>query len=547
MNNRIKTILTLVALLLGSANAYSKDALQVGERLNTNESLSSLDGRYRFILQGDGNLVLRNAAGAALWASATNGKGGVRLNMQGDGNLVLYTSAGSAVWSTKTNGTAATRAVLQDDGNFVLYTTTSNAVWATHTVQSDTNAGGNSDPMVEILNQVRSRNGTLILDWDNTIDIDANYTLGETASQWMNAFAEANIDAWLVTGNGNTSRIEQAVMAGVKTANQSYWKNLLSSKAFYGEATGTKDDKYLQIMGGRSKWQFMIADDASANIEDFRAVTSGQGYVYQPRMGYATYDEMLGHLKNFQLQLQQGGSTQTAIQHVGTTQVWDSDGQGLKITRPTSSKTGDLLVLILHRTDDLLPFAVSGWNRQAECYKEDNGYQCLNVSDCTSLSGGFCTRFQNKYNGRDLAQVVFTKTAGASEPSSYSFNLNQDSSGHPGWAILTALRGANTSSPVRAWANKGCDGDADSLFPSVEGRKGDLLLLSQSFDDAVAKDLFGAPSGMSTFGYIANSDESGFLYGAVLTSDGQTGVRRTSGPGASACKDALVSFTVKPK
>lgn len=62
MNNRIKTILTLVALLLGSANAYSKDALQVGERLNTNESLSSLDGRYRFILQGDGNLVLRNAA-----------------------------------------------------------------------------------------------------------------------------------------------------------------------------------------------------------------------------------------------------------------------------------------------------------------------------------------------------------------------------------------------------------------------------------------------------------------------------------------------------
>ncbi|MBK8971219.1 MAG: hypothetical protein IPM37_07535 [Hahellaceae bacterium] len=52
---------------------------------------------------------------------------------------------------------------------------------------------------------------------------------------------------------------------------------------------------------------------------------------------------------------------------------------------------------------------------------------------------------------------------------------------------------------------------------------------------------------MSTFGYIANSDESGFLYGAVLTSDGQTGVRRTSGPGASACKDALVSFTVKPQ
>ncbi|MBK8971019.1 MAG: hypothetical protein IPM37_06480 [Hahellaceae bacterium] len=81
----------------------------------------------------------------------------------------------------------------------------------------------------------------------------------------------------------------------------------------------------------------------------------------------------------------------------------------------------------------------------------------------------------------------------------------------------------------------------------MDGRKGDMLLLSQSFDDRVNKEVFGAPSGTSTFGYIANSDESGFLYGAVLTSDGQTGVRRTSGPGASACKDALVSFTVKPQ
>ncbi|MBK8971218.1 MAG: hypothetical protein IPM37_07530 [Hahellaceae bacterium] len=106
-----------------------------------------------------------------------------------------------------------------------------------------------------------------------------------------------------------------------------------------------------------------------------------------------------------------GGSTSGSISHVGTTQIWDADGQGVKITRPAAAQAGDLLVLVLHRTDDLLPFGVSGWNRQAECYKENNGYQCLNVSDCSSTSGGFCTRFQNKYNGRDLAQVVFTRTA----------------------------------------------------------------------------------------------------------------------------------------
>jgi hypothetical protein len=239
--------------------------------------------------------------------------------------------------------------------------------------------------------------------------------------------------------------------------------------------------------------------------------------------------------------------TTGSISHIGTTQVWDADGQGVTIAKPSNTKAGDLLVLILHRTDDMLPYAVSGWTRRAECYKEDNGYQCLNVPDCSSSSGGFCTRFQNKYNGRDLAQVVFTRAAGSSEPSSYAFNLNQDSTGHPGWAILSALRGANTSEPVRAWANKGCDGDADSLFPSVDGRKGDMLLLSQSFDDKVSKETFGAPSGMQTFGYVANSDESGFLYGAILTADGPTGVRRTNGPGASGCKDALVAFTIKPQ
>lgn len=241
------------------------------------------------------------------------------------------------------------------------------------------------------------------------------------------------------------------------------------------------------------------------------------------------------------------GGTTGSITHIGTTQVWDGDGQGVRIARPSNTRAGDLLVLVLHRTDDVLPFAVSGWTRRAECYKEDNGYQCLQVSDCTSVSGNFCTRFSGRYTGRDLAQVVFTRTASASEPSSYSFNLNQDSSGHPGWAILSALRGANTSSPVRATANRGCDGSDDSVFPSVDGRKGDALLLSQSFDDAVSKDRFGAPNGMSTFGYVSNSDEAGFLFGGSVSTDGPTGVRQTTGSGASGCKDALVSLTVRPQ
>ncbi len=382
MRRLIQLTLSAMLLLLGSVSAFAKDTLNTNEQLLANQYLQSLNGSYKLYLQGDGNVVLRNAASAALWASATNGKGGVRLTMQSDGNLVLYTSAGKAVWATGTNGKGANRATLQDSGNFALLTASNVSVWATNT--------------------------------------------------------------------GSTTPPPPPPPTG-------------------------------------------------------------------------------------------------GISHIGTTQVWDADGQGVRIAKPSNTSAGDLLVLVLHRTDDMLPYAVSGWTRRAECYKEDNGYQCLNVADCTSTSGGFCTRFQNKYNGRDLAQVVFTRTAGSSEPSSYAFNMNQDSTGHPGWAILTTLRGANTSAPVRAWANKGCDNDVDSLFPSVDGRKGDMLLLSQSFDDRVNKDVFGAPTGMSTFGYVANSDESGFLYGGILTADGATGVRRTNGPGASGCKDALVSFTIKPQ
>ncbi len=382
MRRIIQLTLTAMLLLLGSVSAFAKDTLNTNEQLLANQYLQSLNGSYKLYLQGDGNVVLRNAASAALWASATNGKGGVRLTMQSDGNLVLYTSAGKAVWATGTNGKGANRATPQDSGNFALLTASNVSVWATNT--------------------------------------------------------------------GSTTPPPPPPPTG-------------------------------------------------------------------------------------------------GISHIGTTQVWDADGQGVRIAKPSNTSAGDLLVLVLHRTDDMLPYAVSGWTRRAECYKEDNGYQCLNVADCTSTSGGFCTRFQNKYNGRDLAQVVFTRTAGSSEPSSYAFNMNQDSTGHPGWAILTTLRGANTSAPVRAWANKGCDNDVDSLFPSVDGRKGDMLLLSQSFDDRVNKDVFGAPTGMSTFGYVANSDESGFLYGGILTADGATGVRRTNGPGASGCKDALVSFTIKPQ
>lgn len=110
--------------------------LLADEFMTTNQYLQSSDGRFRFYLQSDGNLVLRVvSSGASLWSSATHGQGGVRLNLQSDGNLVLRRSNGASVWSTGTHGRGVNRATMQSDGNFVLYTASNNSVWSTGTMQ----------------------------------------------------------------------------------------------------------------------------------------------------------------------------------------------------------------------------------------------------------------------------------------------------------------------------------------------------------------------------------------------------------------------------
>jgi hypothetical protein len=235
------------------------------------------------------------------------------------------------------------------------------------------------------------------------------------------------------------------------------------------------------------------------------------------------------------------------ITHIGTTEVWDSNGQDISIDRPSGSRAGDLLILVLHRTDDDLPLYVDGWTRVAECFKKDNGHDCSTEDDCTSWhDDDFCGSFGG-HGGHDLAQSIFYRRVGSSEPSSYVFDLNRDSSGHPGWIILTALRGADTNNPVRDWSYKGCDGSSDSVFPSVDVQEGDMILLSQSFDDAVSQSKFGAPDHTETFGYVSNSDEAGFLFGGIANSNGPTGTMKTRGDGASSCKDALVSLSIRPQ
>jgi peptidoglycan-N-acetylglucosamine deacetylase len=113
-------------------SAAVTDQLLAGQRLSRDEQLVSSNGTFRFVMQGDGNVVLYAPVGA-LWWTGTFVPGTV-LTMQEDGNLVAYAPDGRPVWFTGTRGSGATRLVMQSDGNAVLYRSDGRAVWATNTV-----------------------------------------------------------------------------------------------------------------------------------------------------------------------------------------------------------------------------------------------------------------------------------------------------------------------------------------------------------------------------------------------------------------------------
>lgn len=100
------------------------------------QQLETATRNFRVKLQDDGNFVLRNAQGKALWSSGTYGRPGAYLVMQSDGNLVIRDAAGRAVWYTGTSRNPLAYLTVQEDGNLVLYNSSRRAIWNTHTAGS---------------------------------------------------------------------------------------------------------------------------------------------------------------------------------------------------------------------------------------------------------------------------------------------------------------------------------------------------------------------------------------------------------------------------
>ncbi|KAJ0966859.1 hypothetical protein J5N97_023776 [Dioscorea zingiberensis] len=123
---------TIFFTIAASTPAMAEDTLFSGESLNAGDFLEN--GPYKFIMQGDCNLVLYVNKTKALWNSRTNGRGtACRATLQNNGNLVVL-SGSDVVWtSNSARGPNNYRLIVQSDGNVVIYGA---ALWATNTVQS---------------------------------------------------------------------------------------------------------------------------------------------------------------------------------------------------------------------------------------------------------------------------------------------------------------------------------------------------------------------------------------------------------------------------
>ena len=65
----------------------------------------------------------------------------------------------------------------------------------------------------------------------------------------------------------------------------------------------------------------------------------------------------------------------------------------------------------------------------------------------------------------------------------------------------------NRAQPILRVAGTTCDRKRESEFPSVYGEEGNLVLLSQSFDDNAVLGQFQPPGGTDLVGWINDLDE----------------------------------------
>lgn len=159
-----------IALLLGAC-AATAGTLGPNTALLPGQTVSSANGLYMLVMQGDGNLVFyRTSDWKPRWNSRTQGLGGSAW-MQADGNFVVYANLGRAVWNSETYGHPGAYVAVQDDGNLVIYGPGGALWWQTgvDTVPGDPESPGDvvgresNDPILQSVGHIGMFDGSGIV------------------------------------------------------------------------------------------------------------------------------------------------------------------------------------------------------------------------------------------------------------------------------------------------------------------------------------------------------------------------------------------------
>jgi RHS repeat-associated protein len=96
--------------------------LVAGEILPSGKCIVSPHGQYFLLMNTDGNFFIYDwAHGTGTWGPGTQGHPGAYAIFQTDGNLVVYDVNGTALWNSGTSGTYAERLDMNDDGRIIIW------------------------------------------------------------------------------------------------------------------------------------------------------------------------------------------------------------------------------------------------------------------------------------------------------------------------------------------------------------------------------------------------------------------------------------------
>lgn len=125
-----------VYILFPPRSLYRGEILYSDQQLLRDEYLISSNGKYKLVMQKDGNLVSYNInTNRVGMRTNTHGKPVIRAIMQTDGNFVLYNRNNGVHWyACRSPLYAGSRLVMQNDGNVVIYAPNGSVRWASNTM-----------------------------------------------------------------------------------------------------------------------------------------------------------------------------------------------------------------------------------------------------------------------------------------------------------------------------------------------------------------------------------------------------------------------------